>query len=276
MASPAEQASFQQAPWSEKLRSLGGWADAATYTMADLKMLRRELLIGFTVAGFLAVVVPAGLWNAVFIHGHGFATTLENAVVGPFIAVISFVCSIGNVPLAAALWKGGISFGGVVSFLFADLISFPLLLVYRRYYGTRLMVRMLVVFWAAMSMAGLITGEIFAAAGLVVRTHPVQVAPAHFSWDYTTYLNIVFIALFAVSYWVYRNRVRLGADSGACSTRFVACRWKRPPLRLVPATRPWSSTSVRTTAGCDSKADPAQLSRQGGRLRRDPQRRAPR
>jgi YHS domain-containing protein len=182
--------------------------------MADLKMLRRELLIGFTVAGFLAVVVPAGLWNAVFIHGHGFATTLENAVVGPFIAVISFVCSIGNVPLAAALWKGGISFGGVVSFLFADLISFPLLLVYRRYYGTRLMVRMLVVFWAAMSTAGLITGEIFAAAGLVARTHPVQVAPAHFSWDYTTYLNIVFIALFAVSYGVYRNRVRLGADSG--------------------------------------------------------------
>ena len=135
---------LEQAPWKAKLRSKAGWADAATYTMADLKMLRRELLIGFTVAGFLAVVVPAGLWNAVFIHGHGFATTLENALVGPFIAVVSFVCSIGNVPLAAALWKGGISFGGVVSFLFADLISFPLLLVYRRYYGTRLMLRMLV------------------------------------------------------------------------------------------------------------------------------------
>jgi uncharacterized membrane protein YraQ (UPF0718 family)/YHS domain-containing protein len=211
---PVGQDIFQQAPWREKLRSSGGWADAATYTMADLKMLRRELLIGFTVAGFLAVVVPAGLWNAVFIHGHGFGTTLENAVVGPFIAVISFVCSIGNVPLAAALWKGGISFGGVISFLFADLISFPLLLVYRRYYGTRLMARMLVVFWAAMSTAGLITGEIFSAAGLVPRTHPAQVAPAHFAWDYTTYLNIVFLALFAVLYWLYRNRARLGADSG--------------------------------------------------------------
>ena len=129
---------LEQMPWGQKLRSRGAWADAASYTMADLTMLRRELLVGFTVAGFLAVVVPVGVWNVVFVHGHGCATTLENAVVGPFIALISFVCSIGNVPLAAALWKGGISFGGVVSFLFADLISFPLLLVYRRYYGTRL------------------------------------------------------------------------------------------------------------------------------------------
>ncbi|MGA3354304.1 MAG: permease [Acidimicrobiales bacterium] len=210
---PGEDHALQQAPWREKLRSKGGWADAATYTMADLTMLRRELLVGFVAAGFLAVVVPTGLWNAVFIHGHGPGTTLENAVVGPFIAIISFVCSIGNVPLAAALWKGGISFGGVVSFLFADLISFPLLLVYHRYYGTRLAARMLVIFWAAMSAAGLVTGEIFSAAGLVPRTRPAQVAPAHFSWDYTTYLNIVFLALFAVLYWAYRNRVRLGADS---------------------------------------------------------------
>ena len=112
--------------------------------MADLTMLRRELVIGFTVAGFLAVVVPVQVWNTVFVHGHGGWTTLENVAVGPLIALVSFVCSIGNVPLAAALWKGGISFGGVVSFIFADLISFPLLLVYRRYYGTRLMARMLV------------------------------------------------------------------------------------------------------------------------------------
>jgi uncharacterized membrane protein YraQ (UPF0718 family)/YHS domain-containing protein len=209
-----DNAELQHAPWTKRLRSKGGWADAASYTMADLTMLRRELIIGFTVAGFLAVVVPTGLWNAVFIHGHGFPTTLENVVVGPFIAVISFVCSIGNVPLAAALWKGGISFGGVVSFLFADLISFPLLLVYRRYYGTRLMLRMLVIFWLTMSAAGLATEEIFEAAGLVPKTHPAQVVPAHFSWDYTTYLNIVFLALFAVLYWVYRNRARFGASSG--------------------------------------------------------------
>jgi len=211
---PSENLALQRAPWGKRLRSKGGWADAATYTMADLTMLRRELLIGFTVAGLLAVAVPSGFWNTVFIHGHGWGTSLENVAVGPFIALISFVCSIGNVPLAAALWKGGISFGGVVSFLFADLITLPLLLVYRRYYGTRLTLRMLAVFWGVMSAAGLATEAIFRAAGLVPTKHPVQVAPAHFSWDYTTYLNIVFLVVLVALYLAYRNRERLGADSG--------------------------------------------------------------
>ena len=110
--------------------------------------------------------------------GHGFWTSVENVIVGPFIAIISFVCSIGNVPLAAALWKGGISFGGVISFIFADLIAFPLLLIYRRYYGTRLMLRMLGVFWALMSTAGLLTEVLFRAAGLVPTTRPTTIAPA--------------------------------------------------------------------------------------------------
>ena len=142
---------------AHRLRSPAEWADSATYTMADLTMLRRELVIGYVVAGFLAVLVPTSVWQAVFITGHGVWTSIENALVGPFIAIISFVCSIGNVPLAAALVDGGISFGGVIAFIFADLITFPLLLIYRRYYGTRLMLRMLVVFWALMSSAGLLT-----------------------------------------------------------------------------------------------------------------------
>ena len=205
---------LQGQPWSEKLRSKGGWANAATYTMADLTMLRRELLVGYTIAGFLAVEVPVHVWNVVFLHGHGLGTSIENVVVGPFIAIISFVCSIGNVPLAAALWHGGISFGGVVSFIFADLITFPLLLIYRRYYGTRLTLRMLAVFWGVMALAGLVTEGIFTVAGIVPTTRPAQVAPAHFEWNYTTYLNIVFIGLFAVLYWTYRNRERLGGGSG--------------------------------------------------------------
>ncbi len=207
-------AELQVQPWSVKLRSKPGWADAATYTMSDLTMLRRELVIGYTVAGFLAVVVPVHVWNTVFLHGHGFWTSLENAIVGPFIAIISFVCSVGNVPLAAALWKGGISFGGVISFIFADLIAFPLLLIYRRYYGLRLTVRMLVVFWTVMSAAGLITEGLFRLAGLVPSTRPTQVSPAHFSWDYTTYLNIIFLGLFGLLYWTYRNRERLGGGDG--------------------------------------------------------------
>jgi uncharacterized membrane protein YraQ (UPF0718 family)/YHS domain-containing protein len=211
---PPEDAALQREPWRIRLRSKGGWADAATYTMADLTMLRRELVIGYVVAGFLTTLVPVHFWNAVFLHGHGFWTSLENVVVGPFVAVISFVCSIGNVPLAAALWKGGISFGGVVAFIFADLITLPLLLIYRRYYGTRLTLRMLTIFWAVMSLAGLATEGIFRAAGLVPTTRPVQVAPTHFSWDYTTYLNIVFLVLFALLFWAYRNREHLGGGRG--------------------------------------------------------------
>ena len=162
---PAETSSRR--PWTVRARTAAGWADSATYTMSDLTMLRRELFIGYTVAGFLAVLVPTSVWHSVFATGHGFWTSLQNVIVGPFIAIISFVCSIGNVPLAAALWSGGISFGGVISFIFADLIVFPLLMIYRRYYGWRLMARMLIVFWALMSTAGLVTEGIFTAAGLV-------------------------------------------------------------------------------------------------------------
>ena len=208
-------------PWQARARTKAGWADSATYTMSDLTMVRRELLTGYTVAGFLAVLVPTSVWQAVFVSGHGFWTTVENALVGPFIAVISFVCSIGNVPLAAALWTGGISFGGVIAFIFADLIAFPLLLIYRRYYGTALMARMLVVFWALMSTAGLLTELLFRAAGLVPTYRPATIAPAHFSWNYTTYLNIVFLAVFAVLYWLYRNRERLGG--GGAGAHDPAC-----------------------------------------------------
>jgi uncharacterized protein len=211
---PEENAGLQSEPWGTKLRSKGGWANAATYTMADLTMLRRELVIGYTVAGFLTVLVPVHLWNTVFLHGHGFWTSLENAIVGPFIAIISFVCSIGNVPLAAALWQGGISFGGVISFIFADLIALPLLLISRRYYGTRMTLRMLALFWAVMSAAGLLTEGVFSAAGLIPTSRPVTVAPDHFQWNYTTYLNFVFIALFGLLYRTYRNRVRLGGGNG--------------------------------------------------------------
>ncbi len=169
--------------------------------------------------------------------------------VGPFIAVISFVCSIGNVPLAAALWTGGISFGGVIAFIFADLIAFPLLLIYRRYYGTALMVRMLIVFWALMSTAGLLTELLFRAAGLVPTYRPVTVAPSHFSWNYTTYLNLVFLVLFAVLYWLYRNRERLGVAATATpATRCAECRSRRRTRRPRSSTRASATPSAQITA----------------------------
>jgi YHS domain-containing protein len=149
-----------------------------------------------------------------FLTGHGFWTTLENVIVGPFIAIISFVCSIGNVPLAAALWHGGISFGGVIAFIFGDLITIPLLLIYRKYYGGRLTLRLLVWFWAVMSTAGLVTELVFDAAGLIPHNRATTVVETSFHWNYTTFLNIGFIALAGYLYWLYRNRERLGGGAG--------------------------------------------------------------
>jgi uncharacterized protein len=207
-------AAATQAGWRQRLKSPAGWADAASYTLADAKMLRKEMAAGYLVAGFLAVLVPSSVWHDVFVSGHGFWTSLENVVVGPFIAIVSFVCSVGNVPLGAALWQGGISFGGVVSFVFADLITFPLLLIYRRYYGGRLAFKLLVTFWAVMSAAGLAVEYLFRAAAIVPKTRPAVVAPTEFHWNYTTYLNIAFLLVLAGLWWLARNQRRLGGGAG--------------------------------------------------------------
>ena len=206
MVAAGRQAELEKQPWRVKLRSRRAWGDAAAYTMADLWMVRRELVLGYLIAGFLAILVPTSWWNAVFLHGHGIWTSIENVVVGPFIAIISFVCSIGNVPLAAALWYGGIRFGGVIAFIFADLITLPLLFIYRRYYGTRLTLRLLVWFWAVMSIAGLAVEGLFSVLGLIPTVHGHHIVDTTFHWNYTTFLNIVFLALFAYLYWLYRHR----------------------------------------------------------------------
>jgi hypothetical protein len=213
----ADDAGLTARPWRERIRSLAGWSDAAGYTISDLAMLRRELLIGFLVAGFADTAVPVSFWKSLFITGHGFWSLLENVLLGPFLAIISFVCSIGNVPLAAALWSGGIAFGGVVAFVFADLITLPLLLIYRRYYGTRLTLRLLVVFWATMSLAGLLTELLF--TGLGVAPHPAAgpraaIGGGAFGWNYTTAADIVALAALAALYWLHRNRARFGGGRG--------------------------------------------------------------
>jgi YHS domain-containing protein/uncharacterized membrane protein YraQ (UPF0718 family) len=198
-------------PLRSRLRRKAGWADAATYTVSDLTMLRRELVIGYLVAGFIAVAVPTEVFTTVFLSGHGIWTDLENVLIGPFIAFISFVCSIGNVPLAAALYQGGISFGGTVAFIFADLIALPLVVIYGKFYGRRLALRLFVSFWAVMSTAGLLTDLLFRAVGIRFPTHKTEIAPTRFAWDYTTFLNLAFLLVAAAIYWTYRNRERLGA-----------------------------------------------------------------
>jgi uncharacterized protein len=200
-------------PLRERLKSRAGWVAAAGYAIADLKMLRRELIIGYLVAGVLAVAVPASVYAVVFFEGHGFWSDLENVIVGPFLAFISFVCSIGNVPLAAALFQGGFSFGGTVAFIFADLIALPLVIIYGRFYGWRLALRLFFSFWAVMSAAGLAVDYLFRLTQIPMPEPPVEIVPMRIEWNHTTVLNIVFLVVAGVVYWVYRNRSRLVSDS---------------------------------------------------------------
>lgn len=204
--SDAGPAQGEPAPARGRWRTRAGWADAAGYTISDLSMLRRELVIGFAVAGYLAAEVPTGFWQSLFVTGHGFPSSLENVILGPFLAIISFVCSVGNVPLAAALWKGGISFGGVVSFVFADLITLPLLLIYRKYFGTAITVRILMTFWAAMSIAGLTVEYLFRALHIPAPARPAMVAHTGFQLNYTTVLNIIAVIGFVALYRLSRRR----------------------------------------------------------------------
>jgi YHS domain-containing protein len=199
---------------NDKFRSKAAWSDASSYAVADVKMLRKELVIGYVIAGFLAALVPNHFWNALFLHGHGVWTSVENALVGPLIAVISWVCSIGNVPLAAALWSGGISFGGVIAFIFADLIAMPLILIYRKFYGTKLTMRIVALFYVTMSIAGLVTEGIFSLFGGIPKHSAISIKQAHFEWNYTTYLNFVFIMVAIVVWWLARNRAKFGGGVG--------------------------------------------------------------
>lgn len=244
--------------WRRRIRSAGGWGDAAAYTMRDLRMLRREIVIGFAVAGFLAVLVPARVWGDLFLRGHGVWTTIENVVVGPLVAVVSFVCSIGNVPLAAALWKGGIGFGGVMAFVFADLVSLPLLGIYRKQYGGRMALRLLGVFWLVMSLAGLVTGYLFQAAGWVPVRRPVVVADHAFGWNVTTVLDVVALGVFAAMYWLYRNRERLGAGAGYAQDPVCGMQVEsvRAPARALRAGRWVYFCSERCRDRFVAQADP--------------------
>jgi len=186
----------------EKLRNPRTPIVIAQNAAMDASMLWQDLLLGFLIAGFLAAFVPDGVWQGLFLHGAPPATqTVVNALVGPLIAVISFVCSIGNVPMAAVLWGSGISFGGVLSFLYADLIVLPLLDVYRRYYGWKMAAYIGVVFYVTMVTAALVMDALFHAAHAVPTANPnIRVELTTFSLNYTFWLNVAF-GLLALYFW---------------------------------------------------------------------------
>ncbi|MHB8293344.1 MAG: permease [Acidimicrobiales bacterium] len=184
-----------------RLRSADGMTAVSHVFVMEWAAVLRDIVGGLLIAGALAAWVPAAFWRGLFFTGHPLAAELWGPLIGPAISVVAFVCSIGNVPLAAVLWNGGISFGGVVSFIFADLIIIPILSIYRKYYGIRMAAFIFVTFYATMSFAGYLVELVFAVAGLVPTTRNAQVIQAHISLNYTTVLNIGFLVLAAALVW---------------------------------------------------------------------------
>jgi len=184
---------------SQRLRSSQGLTAISNFFVMDWAAVWMDVFGGLLIAGALAAWVPNSFWQGLFLQHHGALATLWGPLIGPLVAMLSFVCSIGNVPLAAVLWNGGISFGGVVAFIFADLIILPILNIYRKYYGARMAGFLLVTFYSAMAAAGLIVDLVFKVLG-IVPTGPrhAKVTDAGVTLNYTTVLNVVFLALAAV------------------------------------------------------------------------------
>jgi uncharacterized membrane protein YraQ (UPF0718 family) len=185
----------------QRLASPKGFTSVSHYFVMDWASVWMDIVGGLLIAGALAGWVPNDFWQGLFLVDHPVLSKFWGPMIGPVVAVISFVCSVGNIPLAAVLWNGGISFGGVVAFIFADLIVLPVLDIYRRYYGLRMAAFIFVTFYAAMAGAALIVEGIFGAAGLIPMEREAIIAEASISWNYTTWLNIVFLALAAVLVW---------------------------------------------------------------------------
>lgn len=171
------------------------------FFVMDWASLWMDIGAGLLIAGALAAWVPKHFWQAFFLQGHPILAKLWGPLVGPIVAILSFVCSVGNVPLAAVLWNGGISFGGVVAFLFADLIVLPLLDIYRKYYGLKVSAFLLAVFYVSMAAAALVVEFLFGMLHLIPKQHNARIVEEAIRWNYTTWLNIVFLTLAAFLVW---------------------------------------------------------------------------
>ena len=180
-----------------RLLSRGGYTSVSSIFVMEWAAVIRDVVLGLLIAGAIGAWVPDSFWQHLFLTSHPLAAKLWGPVIGPVISVLSFVCSIGNVPLAAVLWNGGISFGGVIAFIFADLIIIPILVIYRKYYGTTMMLTMLGIFYAAMVLAGYAVEFLFGGLGLIPAERTAKVAETSIQWNYTTILNIVFLLLAA-------------------------------------------------------------------------------
>jgi uncharacterized membrane protein YraQ (UPF0718 family) len=208
----------EQLSWRQRVTSARAWSDVAHNFRGDWQMLWKEITLGFLLAGYIAQF-GNGFFEHLFIrHAPRPLPDIENVIVGPIIAVLSFVCSVGNVPLAAVLWSGGISFAGVLAFLFADLIVLPILAIYRKYYGTAFAVRVTGLMFTTMVIAALVVDGIFSALGLIPSgARPTRAdifSSVHV--DYKLGLNVLGVVVFAALFWL---TVRRGATDPVCGMK---------------------------------------------------------
>ena len=181
----------------QRLFSREGYTSVSHIFVMEWAAVIRDIVLGLLIAGAVGAWVPDSFWQHLFLTSHPLGAKLWGPLIGPVISILSFVCSIGNVPLAGVLWNGGISFGGVVAFIFADLIIIPILIIYRKYYGTRMMLVLLATFYATMVIAAYIVEFLFGGLGLIPAERAANVGEHGIEWNYTTILNIIFLLLAA-------------------------------------------------------------------------------
>ncbi len=235
--------------WRQRLLSIDAWSDVAHNFRGDWEMLWREITVGFVIAGFIALL-PMTFFNGLFLsHASTAPRLLESVVLGPVVAALSFVCSVGNVPLAAVLWAGGISFSGVIAFIYADLIIIPIVAIYGRVYGWSLTRKLVVIMFASMVVAALAVDGIFSAAGLVPSHRPsvASIAGRSVTLNYTAVLNIVFLA---VAVTLFALTLRRGAKDPVCG--MTVDRFKTQHRSVVDG-----KTFYFCGAGCKRKFDAA-------------------
>jgi uncharacterized protein len=181
----------------QRITSEEGLTAISHYFVMDWASVWMDIVGGLLIAGALAAWVPHEFWQGFFLADHPLLAKIWGPLIGPVVAIISFVCSVGNIPLAAVLWNGGISFGGVIAFIFADLIVLPILDIYRKYYGLKMAAFLLVTFYAAMAVAAFVVEIAFGSLGLIPQGRNALVVEAAITWNYTTWLNIIFLLLAA-------------------------------------------------------------------------------
>ena len=264
--------SITDGPFLSRLFSPRAFTAISHSFFMDLNALYVDIGVGFLIAGALAAWVPNSWWQAFFLTNNPTLNEFWSPLIGPVISMLSFVCSVGNVPLAVVLWNGGISFGGVISFIFADLIILPILNIYRKYYGGRMSLYLLAVSYAAIAIAGFLVGGAFQLLGLLPTNHHVTVFETQPSWNYTTFLDIAFLILTAVLAWRFvttggMEMLRAHAhrpEEGAKLAKDPVCGMSVDPATTKEKVDYSGSTYYFCSAGCRStfEKDPARYAAQ--------------